>query len=139
MMRPRSVGVTSIVRRAVKSPSELRLIDGSGVRTHASGSPGRAAKPRLELCSVIARAPRPHERTPRSRGCDAGLVELGDETAGLRRIGEGDALTDARGEHGRVVLGERLGRLSGDDRAYRTAVEHEAGDKLRTEDARLIN
>jgi hypothetical protein len=72
-------------------------------------------------------------------GCDAGLAELGDETAGLRRIGEGDALSNACGEHGRVILVERLGCLSGDDRACRTAIEHEAGDELRAEDARLVD
>ena len=62
---------------------------------------------------------------------------LEDEAAGARGVGEDDALADACGEHRRIVIGERLGRLAGDDRARGAAVEHEAGDELRAKDARF--
>ena len=41
------------------------------------------------------------------------------------------------GEHRRIVIGERLGRLAGDDGARAAAIQHEAGGELRAVDARL--
>jgi hypothetical protein len=54
-----------------------------------------------------------------------------------RGVGEADPLADPRGERRRIVVDKPLGGRSGDERAGGTAVEHEAGDKVGAEDARL--
>ena len=46
-----------------------------------------------------------------------------------------DTLADGAGEHGGIVIGQRLGRLAGDDGARAAAVEHEPGDERRAEQA----
>ena len=57
LMRPRRWGVTSIVSAAVKRSAFAPLFGrGSGVRTHVSGSLGRAAKARLGSRVFIGKA-----------------------------------------------------------------------------------
>ena len=142
LMRPRSSGVTSIVSRAVKALALRRIARGgtSGALTQLSASPGREAKPRLGARAVIgAILPISAASAAISRAAGLCLVDVEDEAAGLRGVGEDDALADRGREHRRIVLGERLGGLAGDDGARGAAVQHEAGDELRAEDARLVD
>ncbi|SFK69684.1 hypothetical protein SAMN05444581_11593 [Methylocapsa palsarum] len=67
------------------------------------------------------------------------LVPVKNETAGARGVGEGDALTDGCGEDRRIVIGQRLGCLTGDNRARIAPVEHETRNELWAEDARLAD
>src|SRR5271166_4190801 len=78
------------------------------------------------------------ERGDFARGM-AVVVDLADQPAAACGVGEADGLPDHRGEHGRVVVDEQLCCLAGEDRSRATAVENEAGGKLRAEDARFDN
>ena len=69
----------------------------------------------------------------------AGVIQLGDQAARLRGIGKRHALPDANGEHWRLMLGQHLGRLAGDDGAGGAAIEHETRDELWAEDARFLD
>ena len=62
---------------------------------------------------------------------------LEDELAGARRVGEDDALADPRRERRRIMFGEAMRGLAGDDRARGTAIEDEAGYERGAKDARL--
>src|SRR3546814_4008055 len=66
------------------------------------------------------------ERGDRARGGTA-LIDLGDESSGPRRVGEGDALADCRGEQRGIVVGQRLGRFAGDNGARGAAVQQKIG------------
>ena len=59
------------------------------------------------------------------------IGEFGDQAAGLRGGGEGDALADGGGEQRWIVIGQGLGGLAGQDGARTAAIEHEAGDQFR--------
>ena len=77
------------------------------------------------------------QRGDLARGVTCG-VDVEDEAAGARGVREGDALADTRGKHRRIVISEAVGGLAGDHGARGAAVEHEARDKLRAEDARFL-
>jgi hypothetical protein len=114
----------------------LSISRGRGLRAAhpASASLGRAAKARLGSHSLIARSSREHGDLP---GRGAVLIDLADEPAAARGVGESDPLADPRGERGWIVVDKQFGGRSGDERAGGVAVEHEAGDELGAEDARL--
>jgi hypothetical protein len=114
----------------------LSISRGRGLRAAhpASASLGRAANARLGSHSLIARSSREHGDLP---GRGAVLIDLADEPAAARGVGESDPLADPRGERGWIVVDKQFGGRSGDERAGGVAVEHEAGDELGAEDARL--
>lgn len=64
-------------------------------------------------------------------------TDFGYQPAGLRGIGEDDALADGRGKHRRIVIGKRLSSLAGDDSAGAATVEHETGGEVWPVDARF--
>src|SRR5690606_39011233 len=65
------------------------------------------------------------------------IVDLGCESAGLRGVGEDDALADGGCEERWIVVGQSLGRLAGDDGARAATVQNEPGGQFGPVDARL--
>ena len=61
-----------------------------------------------------------------SRTAEHARADLADQPAGLRGVGEGDALADALAQHRRIVIGQRLDGLAGDRRVRTAAVHDEA-------------
>jgi hypothetical protein len=139
LMRPRSAGVTSIVSRAVKARLVARR-RASGVLIQLSASPGRAAKPRfgraLAHGAILATSA---ASAAISRAAGAVLVELATRRPDCAASAKATRWPMRAGEHRRLVIGERFGGLAGDDRARGAAVQHEARDELRAEDARLVD
>jgi len=62
---------------------------------------------------------------------------LENELAGAGRVREDDAPADPRRERRRIVFGEAMRGLAGDDRARMTTVENEAGYEFGAKDARF--
>src|SRR3546814_2101388 len=63
--------------------------------------------------------------------CSSGLASR------PRGVGESDTLANCGREHRRIVIGQCLGRLAGDDGARGASVEDEAGGELWTIDPRF--
>ena len=105
----------------MKSIFDPRPVDTPGARTQEPGIARTSSKPRFgdRCCHGTKRAT---SRASALISHAAGRIELCGEPAGPRDIGKADALTDAHGEHRRLVLGERLGGLAGDHNAGRPAV-----------------
>lgn len=99
------------------------------------------AGPRCEAASGRART----HADPHDLGGECGdlarggavLGKLEDQVARLRGVGEDDTLPDGAGQHRRIVVGQGLCGLAGDDGARAAAVQHETRGELRTIDARL--
>ena len=134
LMRPRSAGVTSIVSRAVKGPGLRRGRRVSGALIQRSASPGRAAK-RASGCRDRSDG----HRTILATSAASAAISRGRSALRRARGRAGRTVRRRRrrragrcaGEHRRIVIGERFGRLAGDDRARGAAVQDEARGELR--------
>jgi hypothetical protein len=119
------LGVTSMVSRAVKPSASARAaicgLDPARDRPGAKRSRGRRSLAASSRCRGVDR--RASAAISRAAGVSS---SSSDQPARLRGGGEGDALADGGGEHGRIVIGQRLGRLAGEHGARAAAVEHEA-------------
>jgi hypothetical protein len=137
LIRPRRSGVTSMVSRTVKRlASDSREVGVSSLRTQDRRRwDGR--RRRVWQCGRSSHEPLDlgGERDDLAGGGSV-VVDLADQSAATCGVGEVDALADCRSEQGWVVVDEQLCCLVGDDRSRAAAVQNEAGDQLRAEDAR---
>ena len=65
-------------------------------------------------------------------------TSLGDQSSGLCGFGEGDTLANRRGQQGRIMVSQCLGRFAGDDGARTAAVQQKTGGEFRAIDACFV-
>ena len=138
LMRPRCSGVTSTVSRAVKGvASGAPDAAFSGARTHASASPGRAAKSRLAAGA--------HRASLSISAASAVISRAAGPSPSISQTSRPLRAASAKTTRWPTVAAEAGGSwsvrssacLARDDRARGAAVEDEAGDELRAKDRAL--